>query len=395
MNLELKNFNTKLRLDRILTKYILITGGAGFIGSRLANVLIASGYKVRVLDNLSPQIHGETPDDSPLFLSLHHEVEFIKGSVTNRDDLVKALKHIDTVVHLAAETGTGQSMYAINHYSDVNISGTALMLDLIANTPFPVKKIIVASSRAVYGEGKYGCVDHGFVYPITRSAFDMEQGDFDVHCPLCGVAVELVATDECAPMQPSSVYGITKLTQEQMVLTVGKALGISAIAFRYQNVYGPGQSLSNPYTGILSIFSTRIRNGSNINIFEDGKESRDFVYIDDVVSITAYAAKYERPLVDAFNVGTGEATDVLSIANKLQKLLEITVPTIISGQYRVGDIRHNYADLTKVKNIFGFKPTVSIEQGLVRFVEWVKTEKIQVDRYEKSLQELKFKGLFK
>jgi dTDP-L-rhamnose 4-epimerase len=378
-----------------MTQNILITGGAGFIGSRLANFLFNSGHKVRVLDNLSTQIHGATPESSPLFLSLHHDVEFIRGSVTNRDDLIEALQGIDTVVHLAAETGTGQSMYAIQHYSDVNIGGTALLLDLIANEPFPIKKIVVASSRAVYGEGKYHCDHHGVVYPSARFANDMEQGEFSVHCPVCGVPVQVDATDEETPEQPSSVYGVTKLTQEQLVLTVGKALGISAIAFRYQNVYGPGQSLSNPYTGILSIFSTRIRNNNAIKIFEDGKESRDFVYIDDVVSITAKAVEYEQPLVAFFNVGTGVATDVLTIANTLQKLLGVTVPTTISGQFRVGDIRHNYADLTKVRKVFGFEPTISIEQGLAEFVEWAKTEQVQVDRYEQSLNEMKSKGLFK
>ena len=378
-----------------MTQYVLITGGAGFIGSRLANFLTANGHKVRVLDNLSPQIHGSMPEFSPLFLSLHHDVEFIRGSVTNRDDLIKALQGADTVVHLAAETGTGQSMYAIQHYSNVNVGGTSLLLDLIANQPFPVKKVVVASSRAVYGEGKYLCSQHGFIYPPARSAMDMEKGDFNVHCPQCGLPAELVATDEETPVRPSSVYGVTKLTQEQMVLTVGKALDISAIAFRYQNVYGPGQSLSNPYTGILSIFSTRIRNQSPINIFEDGKESRDFVYIDDIISITARAVEYDKPLVDVFNVGAGLATDVMTIANTLQKLLGVTVPTTVSGQFRVGDIRHNYADLSKVKKVLGFEPTVSIEQGLANFVDWVKTEQVQVDRYEQSLQELKSKGLFK
>jgi dTDP-L-rhamnose 4-epimerase len=378
-----------------MKRNILITGGAGFIGSRLANLLVAGGHSVRVLDNLSPQIHGAEPESSPLFLSLRDDVEFIRGSVTNRADLIKALQGIDTVVHLAAETGTGQSMYAIQHYSDVNIGGTALLLDLIANEPFPIKKIVVASSRAVYGEGKYQCDQHGFVFPSARSATDMEQGDFSVHCPVCGISAEFVATDEETPVRPSSVYGVTKLTQEQMVLTVGKALGISAIAFRYQNVYGPGQSLSNPYTGILSIFSTRIRNKSAINIFEDGKESRDFVFIDDVVAVTAKAVEHERQMVDVFNAGSGVASDVLTIADTLQRLLGQTVPTNVSGQFRVGDIRHNFADLTKVREILGFKPSIFIEEGLQRFVDWVKSEQVQVDRYEQSLDELKAKGLFK
>lgn len=374
---------------------ILITGGAGFIGSRLANNLIESGHRVIVLDNLSPQIHGDDPESSPLFRSLDKQVEFIRGSVTHRADLMRALAGVDTVVHLAAETGTGQSMYAIQHYSDVNIGGTALLLDVIANERLPIRKIVVASSRAVYGEGKYSCAAHGNVYPDSRVADRMEKGNFSVHCPHCGATAEMIPTDEETPVRPSSVYGITKLTQEQMVLTVGKSLGISAIAFRYQNVYGPGQSLSNPYTGILSIFSTRIRNGSGINIFEDGKESRDFVFIDDVVQATAKAVEYEQPLVDVFNVGSGVATDVLTIANTLQTLLGATVPTQVTGQFRLGDIRHNVADLAKVREVLGFEPCVSIEEGLRQFVAWVKGEQVHTDRYEESLKELKAKGLFK
>lgn len=374
---------------------ILITGGAGFIGSRLANSLIARGHRVRVLDNLSPQIHGVEPESSALFRSLHDDVEFIRGSVTNREHLIQALTGVDTVVHLAAETGTGQSMYAIQHYSDVNIGGTSMLLDLIANERFPIRKIVVASSRAVYGEGKYSCSTHGNVYPGARVAESMRQGDFEVHCPHCGIPVETVPTDEETPVRPASLYGITKLTQEQMVLTVGKALGISALAFRYQNVYGPGQSLANPYTGILSIFSTRIRNGSGINIFEDGKESRDFVFIDDVVAATVKGVEHDEALVDVFNVGAGVATDVLTIANTLQALLGVIVPIEVTGQFRVGDIRHNVADLTKVRQVLGFEPSVAIEEGLRQFVSWVKGEQVQADRYEESLDELRAKGLFK
>lgn len=376
-------------------KNILITGGAGFIGSRLANFLVAKDHNVRVLDNLSPQIHGPEPELSPLFRSLHDNVEFIRGSVTSRVDLMQALMGMDTVVHLAAETGTGQSMYAIQHYSDINIGGTTLLLDLLANKKHSIRKIIVASSRAVYGEGKYWCSKHCHVYPGSRSAEDMEKGNFSVNCPLCGSPATLEPTDEDTPVRPASVYGITKLTQEQMVLVVGKALGISALALRYQNVYGPGQSLSNPYTGILSIFSTRMLNGNEVNIFEDGKESRDFVFIDDVIAATAKGVEYSPHLVDVFNVGSGVATDVLTIANTLQELLGVTVPIKVSGQFRIGDIRHNLADLTKIRKTLGFEPVVSIDEGLRRFVAWVKDEQVQVCRHEESLQELKQKGLFK
>ncbi len=358
-------------------------------------LLTARGHQVRVLDNLSPQIHGAAPESSPLYRSVEGRVEFVRGSVTSKDDLSAALEDIDTVVHFAAETGTGQSMYAIHHYSEVNIGGTVLLLDLIANRPFPVKKIVVASSRAIYGEGKYLCREHGFVSPSSRLPDDMARGDFAVHCPVCSTEVTLVPSDEATPVRPSSVYGITKLTQEQMVLTVGKALGISAVALRYQNVYGPGQSLSNPYTGILSIFATRIRNGKGINIFEDGTESRDFLFVDDAVSATVRAIDFESPIVEAFNVGSGYATDVTTIAATLQRLLGIAVPTQITGQFRVGDIRHNVADLAKIRSMLGFEPQVSLEDGMKQFVTWVKAEAVQTDSYEQSLAELRNKGLLR
>jgi len=389
------NLFDNLNIKIMEIKHILITGGAGFIGSNLANFLISKGHNIRVFDNLSPQIHGVDSQNSYLFKCLNKNIEFIKGSITNRNELISALEGIDSIVHFAAETGTGQSMYNIQHYSDVNINGTAILLDLIANNQTNVKKIIIASSRAVYGEGKYKCSNHGFVYPNSRLDKDMKKGDFFVRCPFCGNPSEFVITDEESPIKPTSFYGITKSTQEQMVLTVGKAIGIPVIAFRYQNVYGPGQSLSNPYTGILSIFSTRIRNLSSINIFEDGLESRDFVYIDDVVNITAKAIEIDEPIFDVFNVGSGISTNVLNVAEALSSHLDIKVPIKITGNYRIGDIRHNVADLKKVKKVFGFEPKFFFEEGLAKFVEWVKTEKIQIDSYENSLKELKLKGLLK
>lgn len=376
-------------------KKILITGGAGFIGSSLALALHARGHGVTVLDNLARQIHGDDAESSPLFSKICGQVSFVRGDVTSREDLLKVLPGVDTIVHLAAETGTGQSMYAIRHYADVNVGGTALLLDLIANERFPVRRLVVASSRAVYGEGKYRCAAHGISYPTARSEEDMAKGCFDHACPVCAQSLQLVPTDESSALHPSSVYGVTKLAQEQLVLSVGKALGISALAFRYQNVYGPGQSLSNPYTGILSIFSTRIRHGNPVNIFEDGKESRDFVYIDDVVDATVRGVEHPEPLVESFNVGSGVATDVLSIANTLRRYLGGDSKIAVSGQFRAGDIRHNVADLEKVSRVLGFKPGVSFDDGLRRFVDWVRGERIEGDRYEESLDELRAKGLFK
>lgn len=378
-----------------VSRDVLILGGAGFIGSALALRLRARGHRVRVLDSLNPQIHGAEPEHSPLLRSIQGRVDFLRGSVTDRTALRRALAGMEVVVHLAAETGTGQSMYAIQHYSDVNVGGTALLLDIIANEKLPVRKLVVASSRAIYGEGAYRCALHGEVFPRARTAHDMERGDFEVHCPICNAPAAVQPTGEETPARPSSIYGITKLNQEQMVLTVGQALGISAIALRYQNVFGPGQSLSNPYTGILSIFSTRMRNGSGINIFEDGTESRDFVYIDDVVAATTRAVEHAAPLVDVFNVGSGVPTDVLTVAQQLQALLGTAVSIEVSGKFRVGDIRHNFADLSKVRAALGFEPAVDFGRGLERFVSWVRGERLQVDRYEDSIAELKARGMYK
>lgn len=377
----------------VMPRRILITGGAGFIGSSLTLALIARGHVVRVLDTLAPQIHGDDPDASPLYRRIHGKVEFVRGSVTDRVQLRSALTGMDTVVHLAAETGTGQSMYAIQHYSDVNVGGTALLLDLIANGKLPVTRVLVASSRAVYGEGAYRCTTHGVVYPSPRTAERMRHGDFDVYCPRCNTSVVMIPTPEDAPVAPHSVYGVTKLTQEQLVLSVGRSLGIGALALRYQNVYGPGQSLSNPYTGILSIFSTRIRNGNPINIFEDGLESRDFVFIDDVVTATVSALELDADVVDVFNVGAGVPTEVSAIASMLQRLLGREVPVSVSGQFRVGDVRHNVADLSKARSVLAFEPSVTIEDGLRRFVTWVQQESIQPDRFDASLEELRVRGL--
>ncbi|MBT0573012.1 NAD-dependent epimerase/dehydratase family protein [Riemerella anatipestifer] len=376
-------------------KNILITGGAGFIGSNLALRLIEKGYNITVLDNLSPQIHGENPEKtSPLYLSIKDKVRFVKGTVTSKDDWEKALKDQDVVVHYAAETGTGQSMYEVQKYVDVNISGTALMLDLLVNGSYGVKKVVVASSRSIYGEGKYISKELGEVYPTQRSAEYMDQGDFEVKY-LNSSELTLVGTDEESKIHPSSVYGITKQNQEQMVMTVCPSVGIVGVALRYQNVYGPGQSLKNPYTGILSIFSTQIKNGNEINIFEDGKESRDFVFIDDVVEATILAIEKEEANNQVFNVGTGVATDVMTVANELVKNYGIQVPIRISGNYRLGDIRHNYADLTKINTLLGFEPKVSFEEGLKKFTEWVNTQEVEEDRYEKSIEEMKVKGLYK
>ena len=377
-------------------KYILITGGAGFIGSNVALKLIAKGYNVTVLDTLSEQIHGANPEQtSSLYFSIKDKVKFIKGSVTSREDWMKALESQEAVIHLAAETGTGQSMYEIEKYVQTNIGGTALLLDILTNTKHHVKRVVVAESRAIYGEGKYHCHQCGDVYPLERKEDDMAKGDFECKCPKCGGEVKLVATTEDSAIHPSSVYGITKQVQGQLVHLVCKSIGVESVSFRYQNVYGPGQSLTNPYTGILSIFSTRIKNGNGLNIFEDGKETRDFVYIDDVVDATILGMEVPEANGHVFNIGTGVATDVLTVANILCEKYGIQVPVTISGNYRLGDIRHNYADITLARRILGFEPKWSFSDGIEQFANWVNKQEIQEDKYEASLEEMKNKGLYK
>jgi len=378
-------------------KNILITGGAGFIGSNLSLQLIAKGYNVTVLDNLSTQIHGDNPEENSfLFLNIKDKVKFIKGTVTSKEDWGQAIAGQDAIVHFAAETGTGQSMYEIEKYTDVNIGGTSLMLDFLANGEHSIKKVVIASSRSIYGEGRYWSDDlNTYVYPKHRADDYMSLGDFEVKYKGASNPLKLVATDEDSKIHPSSVYGITKQNQEQMIMTVCPTIGIAPVAFRYQNVYGPGQSLSNPYTGILSIFSTLIKNGKDINIFEDGKETRDFVYIDDVVTATILGLEKEEANGEVFNVGTGEATDVITVAEKLIENYGGTTNVTISGNYRLGDIRHNYADLTKIQSMLGFEPKYNFENGIKKFTEWVLTQEIKESKYEASIAEMKEKGLFK
>lgn len=376
-------------------KNVLITGGAGFIGSNLALKLIEKGHKITVLDNLSKQIHGENPEvTSPLFKSIKDSVNFIEGTVTSREDWEKALENQNVVVHFAAETGTGQSMYCIEKYTEVNIQGTAIMLDILANKENSVEKIVIASSRSIYGEGKYKHPDLGVVYPTHRKEADMLAGQFELTYS-DDQELELLATDEESKIHPSSVYGITKQNQEQMIMTVCPTIGIAPVGFRYQNVYGPGQSLSNPYTGILSIFSTQIRNNNPIQIFEDGKETRDFVFIDDVVAATILGIEKEEANGHVFNVGTGVAIDVLEVANSLIKAYDIDVPVTVTGRFRLGDIRHNYADLTKIKTRLGFEPMVFFKEGIEKFSAWVLQQEIQEDKLSISLEEMKKKGLLK
>ena len=379
-------------------KNILITGGAGFIGSHLSLQLLQKGYNITVLDNLHAQIHGENPEqNSPLYLSIKNKVRFIKGDVINKNDWHKALENQQIVVHFAAETGTGQSMYEIERYTNVNVSGTTILLDYLTNSKHQIEKVIIASSRAIYGEGKYIDTNtNNYFYPVSRNENDLENGIFELRNPTNkSEFLDVCATDEQSKIQPNSIYGLTKYYQEQALMICCSSLNIPCVAFRYQNVYGVGQSLSNPYTGILSIFSTRIKQQKSINIFEDGKESRDFVFIDDVVNATILGIEKEEANYLSFNVGTGIATTVLEVAQTLMKNYNIEIPLEVTGQYRKGDIRHNFANISLINDKLGFVPKVDFATGINLFCNWVNEQAIQEDKYDQSLAEMKSKGLMK
>jgi dTDP-L-rhamnose 4-epimerase len=370
---------------------VLITGGAGFIGSRLAAKLAKQGNAVTVLDNLNTQIHG--PD--PTFpTSLAAIARCVRGDVCDGTLVAKLLEQQEVVVHLAAETGTGQSMYAVERYGHVNIQGTAVLLDRIVNNRSKsLSKLIVASSRAVYGEGEYLCEVHGHVFPLARTAADMSQGRFEPLCPICGIGVTPVATVEAAPFGPSSFYGLTKQVQEQMVLMFAAAVSIDAFALRYQNVYGPGQSLANPYTGILAIFSNLVRQGKPLNIFEDGLESRDFVYIDDVVAATAACLQPDVHGIMALNVGSGVRTSVLEVANAIVDHFKADASVKVTGDFRIGDIRHNYADISRVAELTGYAPRWTFEKGLREFLHWAEGFAAADAGFDRSIAELRDRGL--
>ncbi|KAA9111224.1 NAD-dependent epimerase/dehydratase family protein [Microbacterium rhizomatis] len=375
--------------------HVLITGGAGFIGTRLARRFAAAGHSVTVLDALIPQVHGDDPaTTSPLLRSLDGVATVIHGTVTSKDDLRSALSGASIVIHLAAETGTGQSMYEIDRYTETNVGGTAKLLDVLANEANDVTRLLIASSRSIYGEGAYRAEDGTIVFPPHRSDAAMAAGDFDVHLDGFG-KLEMVPTDEQAALHPSSVYGITKQMQEALIMTVAPTIGIEPVSLRYQNVYGPGQSLKNPYTGILSIFSTLVRQGKDINIFEDGQESRDFVYIDDVVEATFLGATRPGAAGGVFNIGSGVATTVNDVVAALFAAFGTEVPTRISGNYRLGDIRHNVADTRRARDTLGFEPAVDFREGVARFVEWVLTEPVEADGYQRSLDEMAERKLLK
>lgn len=378
-------------------KKILITGGAGFIGSEIVNQLFATQeWEITVLDALTEQIHGKNGYDSHLFKSVENKCKFIKGNITDYEIVSKSVADNEYIIHLAAETGTGQSMYQINRYNEVNIMGTSNLLQAISNfgKDSKVKKIILSSSRSVYGEGKYNCSECGTVYPGARSRKRMLKGDFNLYCPHCGKKLELVPTTEDSKITPCSLYAFTKYAQENMLRTMCPAINIDFTIFRFQNVYGAGQSLKNPYTGILSIFSSLMLENKPINIFEDGFESRDFVHVKDIASGVIASLKNTESNGETINLGSGCNNRVIDIAEMLKKSYGSHSLLNITGDFRLGDIAHNKADITKAKRILNFTPKISLKEGLADFCDWVKNQVSDNSGYEKSLTEMENSGLF-
>lgn len=376
---------------------ILITGGAGFIGSSLVTHLNTkqNHHDIVVLDSLEEQIHGKNFEHSYLFNQINNKCTFIKGNVKNINDVRKAIDGIDVIVHLTAETGTGQSMYQINNYNETNIMGMSNIFQAISDNHVPIKKIILASSRAVYGEGKFLCKEHGYIYPKGRRKEDMLAGDFNVHCPICNQAMDVVPTTEDSPLIPNSLYAFTKLAQEKMVETMCSAMDIDYTILRFQNVYGEGQSLKNPYTGILSIFSNLLLQNQSVNIFENGLESRDFIHVKDIVTAIYNAIEVPESNGQVLNVGSGLATSVLEIASILKDYYHSNSELNITGDFRIGDIAHNVADITKANDLLNFKPGVTLEHGLKEFSAWVYSQESNADiTYEQSLLEMEDQNMF-
>jgi dTDP-L-rhamnose 4-epimerase len=374
-------------------KKVLITGGVGFIGLEVAKLLVEQKHPVVLFDNLSPQVHGAIPELSALRLLRHAQVEVFRGDVSKPSDWVTALEGAGAVVHLAAETGTAQSMYEISRYTKTNVTGTAALLDHLANRGHEVRKIILASSRSVYGEGAYRCRGCGLVYPRARSEECLRKARWQPGCPTCRRPIEAAATPEDARTAPASVYAATKLAQEDLVRVAAGALGIPSVIFRLQNVYGEGQSLKNPYTGILSIFSNQLRTGKTIHLYEDGQESRDFVHVSDVARAVALGLASDAADGAILNVGSGRPTSVEQVALLLQERFGVKAPPIVSGQYRLGDIRHGHADVKAIRAQLQFEPEVPLDQGLTRLVEWLKTQPVEPDRLDRATAELVSRGL--
>jgi dTDP-L-rhamnose 4-epimerase len=366
---------------------VLITGGAGFIGSHLADELIAHGYQVRALDNLSEQVHGEGRT-RPIYL--HPEVELIIGDIRDKEAVAKSLQGIDLVFHFAAKVGVGQSMYAITEYTDVNNKGTAVLLEALIDNP--VKKLVVASSMSIYGEGLYKGPNGRLCEGKERLYEQLKVHDWELYNSK-GAKITPVPTPETKTPTLASVYALNKYDQEKMCIIFGQAYNIPTVALRFFNVYGTRQALSNPYTGVLAIFASRLLNNNAPMIFEDGLQKRDFVHVKDVVIACRLAAERTSAVNKAFNIGSGNSYTILEIAQKLISIMgKGDILPEITGQYRVGDIRHCFANISLAKKAIGYQPKVSLEEGLKELVEWLEGQQA-TDKVRQAREELAMRGL--
>lgn len=368
---------------------ILVTGGAGFIGSHLVDELVRRGYGVKVLDIFEEQVHqGKTPD------YLNKACEYIKGDVRNVKDLKKALDGVSEVYHLAAQVGVGQSMYQIEKYVSHNTLGTAVLMEYIISNreKLKIRKIVVASSMSIYGEGAYICGKCGLGDPVERDAKDLKRKIWEYSCPKCSRRLKPCATGEEKSLRSNSIYAISKKDQEEIALCLAKAYKLPAVALRFFNVYGSRQSLSNPYTGVCAIFQSRIKNDNPVLVYEDGLQTRDFVSVKDVVSANILVMNSDKADYQYFNVGTGKPTSVLDIAKTLNRLYGKEPKVVIKNEYRIGDIRHCFADISKIRKL-GFKPSVDFDDGMAEMAEWGKRTKSvdMVNEADRMLAKMKLK----
>lgn len=373
-----------------MAERVLITGGAGFIGSHTADALLAAGYRVRVLDSLAPQVHphGKRPD------YLAREAEFAQADVRDIDALRRALDGVEYVYHMAAETGVGQSMYEAGRYMDSNVRGTAVLWDAVAERQGFIKKVILASSRAVYGEGEYVCPTHGAVYPRGRDPARLRRRDWAMRCPLCDEAVDDAATSESCPQEPVSIYGLTKKYQEEISRLMSSVHRVPVIALRYFNVYGPRQAANNPYTGVIVAFLNRLAGRQTVALYEEGLPKRDFVHVSDVVKANLAALRIDADQsFRAFNVGSGVARTLEQVAECMCSVLDGCGRIEVTARHRIGDILSCYADLSRSRQELGYEPRVSFEDGIGELARSIGRETVAVDRSDGVEAELRDKGL--
>jgi len=365
-------------------KRALVTGAAGLIGSHLTDLLVREGWKVRALDNLEPQTHRR---GKPAWI--HSKAEFIHGDIRDRETIATALDKIDIVFHQAAYGGY---MPEISKYVHVNSLGTAQMLEVIREKSLPIQKIIVASSQAVYSEGAGICPRHGLVFPTVRPVEQLRKGDWEVHCPICGAITKSAPTPENAPVGGETVYGLTKVDQEKLVLLWGKQVGVPAVALRYSCTYGPRQSIFNPYTGVIAIFCTRLLNNLSPVLYEDGRQTRDFSFVEDIARANLLAAETDKLDGLAVNVGGGKGVPIRQVAQILSKALKIDIEPEARGEFRPGEMRHLTSDTTKIRSA-GYKPQIELEEGIQRYIDWIRSQSDIRDYFSEAEQILKSKGI--